>query len=169
MTNDVRYDTLSIPDNAPPAFHTAMNQALTPYIDNLENLLEGDFAATGNSLKEKIDSVRSELPEDLVTAIEGIATAASAGDTTDVADLLFRCGQATQSLELLRQSRAADSVLAAHPEGMPPEELENSDLDAVARFIAARDRFVRAVANFTLKALLVVVGLLVVGLVLGII
>ncbi len=146
-----------------------MNQSLAPYVENLENLLEADFAATGNNLNEKIDSVRSDLPEDVVTDIDTIAAAASMNNIPDLADLLFRCGQATQRLEVLRRSRAADNVVAAHPEGISPDELENTDLDAVARFIAARDKVMRFVADFTLKALLVIVGLLVLGLVLGII
>lgn len=87
----------------------------------------------------------------------------------DAAELIFRCGQVFERLESLRRSRIADSLSFATADGSLPDDLEMTELDAIARFVAARDRFMKAVANFTLKFLLLLVGLLVLGMLIGVI
>jgi len=48
-------------------------------------------------------------------------------------------------------------------------ELEKNDLDAIARFVKLRDQFLKTVADYTLKFLLVSAILLVLGLSFGLI
>jgi hypothetical protein len=84
-------------------------------------------------------------------------------------DFVFRCGQAFERLESFRQIRAAENLVFVPLNGSPPEEPEKTDLDAIARFVAARDRLLKAVASFTLKFLLVLAGLLILGMLIGLI
>lgn len=147
-----------------------MIESASLYLRNLESILENDFSATGDNLSEKLASIRLKLPDDLAAGIEElIAGSRSSPAEADWAALIFRCGQLSQRLEGLRQAWAAENVVSAHPAGIAPEELESTDLDAIARFIAARDRVMRVIADFTLKALLIILGLLIAGLALGII
>lgn len=147
-----------------------MTDAATLYLKKLEDMLVHDFAAKGETLAEKLESIRSKLPDELAADIESLAGHAPTGARVEEeAGLVFRCGQVSEQLRGVLLAQAAESVAAAHPAGLNTEELAPADLDAVARFMAARDRFMRAVANFTLKALLVIVGLLVIGLALGIV
>ncbi len=147
-----------------------MTDATTLYLKKLEDMLAHDFAATGDTLAEKLASIRSKLPDQLAADLESLAGHAPTGDNDDeVAGLVFRCGQLAEQLRGVLLAQAAENLAAAHPGGLDTEELAPADLDAVARFMAARDRFMRAVANFTLKALLIIVGLLIIGLALGIV
>lgn len=149
-----------------------MIESAAVYLKNLEISLERDLSATGNSLQEKLSSIRANIPDDLADKIEMVAAFSdrlNSEDSADWANMIFRCGQVAQQLEDLRRERAADDVMSAHPAGAAPTQMESADLDAVARFIAARDRLMRVVADFTLKALLLIVTLLVAGLALGVI
>lgn len=147
-----------------------MTDAATLYLKKLEDMLANDFAATGDTLAEKLASIRSKLPDELAGGLESLAEHAPSGESVEEeARLVFRCGQMAEQLRGVLLAQAAESLAAVHPDGLNTEELAPTDLDAVARFMAARDRFMRAVASFTLKALLILLGLLIIGLALGIV
>lgn len=147
-----------------------MTEAATHYLKKLEDMLVSDFAATGESLSEKLASIRNKLPDELAAGIENLAqTRLDDSDPEADTGFVFRCGQLAEQLRAVLLAQAAESVASAHPDGLNTADLAPADLDAVARFMAARDRFMRAVANFTLKALLISAGLLIVGLALGIV
>lgn len=141
------------------------------YTQELENFLATDFAATGSSLAEKISSIEGSLPTELREALREIVRRSHRTDETqtELMELVFRCGQAFERLQSLRRSRIVDSLTFVTADGSPPDDLEKTDLDAVARFVAARDRFMKAVADFTLKFLLVLSGLLILGVLIGLI
>lgn len=146
------------------------NESVKVYLQKLENLLDSDFSAEGGNLTEKLDSVGTGLPDELQVFLRDIAErAVRANQSEDFADLFFRFGQAAEQLRALRQNRAAESVASLRTDGLSPAQLEKTELDAIARFLAARDRVMRTVADFTLKALLILIGLLILGLLFGVV
>jgi hypothetical protein len=151
------------------------NETMMVYLHRLENQLDNDFAAQGDNLAAKTGSIRSLLPDELHALLRDIDTRATQlklsarNDGAGLADFAFHCGRAGEQLKALRQNRAAESVAALQINGLPPDGIEKTELDAVARFIAARDRILRVVADFTLKVLLILVGLLILAVVLGLV
>jgi hypothetical protein len=152
-----------------------INKTIQPYLGRLEHLLDSHFAAHGDDLTARIDSIRSLLPDDLLALLQDIDKCATQlklsaqDDSAALADFLFRCGLACEQLETLSQNRAAQSIAALQPDGLPPDEPDETELDAIARFIAARDRILRTVADYTLKALLILLGLFILALVIGLV
>jgi hypothetical protein len=142
------------------------------FIARLEKLLEEGFSAQGDSLEAKLQNASAELPDDLRESLSELAQESYVLEQTDKADLLqfaFRCGLLHERLETLAQNRLAANIAFLAPDGTSPLELEKNDFDALARFVDLRDRFLRVVADYTLKFLLVSVILLVLGVSLGLI
>ncbi len=136
-------------------------------ITKLETLLVEGFSAEGDDFAAKVRGLGHDLPEDLRDLLLELA-----GEQNRQGSSLafaFRCGQAYERLESLAQSRLAAHIAFLDPDGTPPLELEKNDLDAIARFVNLRNRFLKTVADYTLKFLLVSVILLVLGLSLGLI
>ena len=151
-----------------------MNELASHYIQKLEYLLARDFSAKGHDLEAKVTSIAAALPDELRDFLQGTALLGrrlhqSGEPNREVMDFVFRCGQAFERLESFRQIRAAENLVFVPLNGSPPEEPEKTDLDAIARFVAARDRLLKAVASFTLKFLLVLAGLLILGMLIGLI
>jgi hypothetical protein len=151
-----------------------MNELASQYTQKLESLLASDFSAQGHDLEAKARSVEAGLPDELRDFLQEIARLGrqlhqSREPDAEVMDFVFRCGQAFERLEALRQIRAAENLAFIPLDGSPPEEPGKTELDAVARFVAARDRLLKAVANFTLKLLLILAGLLILGMLIGLI
>lgn len=149
-----------------------MNELAAAYAQKLEDLLVRDFAANGRDVTETIGSIEASLPPELRDFLQEIAGRSrrlnrSREPSKDGAELIFRCGQALERLESLKQRRAEES-LASLP-GASPDEVDQTDLDAIARVLAARDRILQTAANYALKFLLVLVGLLILGVLIGLI
>jgi len=150
------------------------NELVTHYTQKLESLLARDYAARGSDLGEKLRCLEGSLPAELEAALKEIAGHSRelrhpSKSNEDVMDFIFACGQAFEQLDSLRRSRIAENLSFVPANGLPPGELEKTDMDAVARFIATRDRLMKGIANFMLKFLLVVVGLLILGVLIGVI
>jgi hypothetical protein len=151
-----------------------MNELAGRYTQKLVALLTRDFAAQGSDLTEAIGTIEASLPAELRDFLEEIAgrsrrLSQSREPAKDGTELIFRCGQALERLESLKQRRATENLAFLPGTGVSPEELDEADVDAIARFIAARDRFMKAAANFALKFLLVLIGLLILGVLIGVI
>ena len=151
-----------------------MNELAAGYTQKLEALLIRDFAAKGRDLTETIGSIEASLPAELRDFLHEIAGRSrrlnqSREPSKDGTELIFRCGQAFERLEFLKQRRAAENLALLPGEGVSPGELDQTDLDAIARFVAARDKILQTAANYTLKFLLVLVGLLILGVLIGLI
>lgn len=147
-----------------------MSESLKPLLGKLETLLAEGFSVEGVGLEAKTRAAGGELPEDLRTLLLVLAREAeSAGEGGDPLGFAFRCGQAHERLESLAQSRLAANIAFLGADGSPPLELEDKDLDAIARFVKLRDQILKTVADYTLKFLLVSVVLLVLGLSLGLV
>lgn len=138
-------------------------------IGKLETLLADGFSASGDGLDAKLRSVGAELPDDLRELLQQLAEQSQSVNQEDAIPFAFRCGQAHERLEALVQSRLAANIAFLDADGTPPLELEKSDLDAIARFVELRNRFLATVADYTLKFLLVSAILLALGLSLGLI
>ncbi len=146
-----------------------MTESTGYLIGRLETLLVEGFSAEGDGLEAKVHALGSELPEDLRELLQQLAKESGDLNQEGAVPFAFRCGQAHERLETLAQSRLAANIAFLDTDGIPPLELEKSDLDAIARFVRLRNQFLKTVADYTLKFLLVSVILLVLGLSLGLI
>lgn len=136
------------------------------YRQKLETLLAEDFYAEGGDLAAKVAGIGAGWPEDLAAFLRDLAATGRGLDGAQISDgealeFAFRCGQAVERLEAFKQRRVDESLAAVRADGMPMDPLAEEELDTMARLLAARDRVVKAVADFTLKALLFCLGLLV--------
>jgi hypothetical protein len=140
----------------------------------LEMLLVTDYSAKGESLEDKIHNLTAALPAETrkrlleLVARGRVLERAETGEA-DLAEFVFECGVLYEQVDFLRKAQLAEDLGLVEMDGLPPAELERSELDAMARFIVARDRLVAKVASFTLKALAVMGALFVIGLVFGIV
>jgi len=146
-----------------------MTESAGYLIDKLDALLKEGFSVEGDGLEAKVRKLGSELPEDLRESLRQLAKESNGLDKDGAIQFAFRCGQAHERLESLAQSRLAANIAFLGSDGTPPLELEQNDLDAIARFVKLRDQILKTVADYTLKFLLVSVILLALGLSLGLI
>ncbi|MEW6036878.1 MAG: hypothetical protein AB1648_01280 [Pseudomonadota bacterium] len=140
----------------------------------LDKLLAQDYGAKGSSLADRIHGLAAVLPADtrqrlLDLAARGESLARTDAGELALAEFVFDCGVAYEQADFLRKAQLAEELGLAGVNGLPPAGLERSDLDAMARFLAARDRLLAKVAGFTLKALAVMGALFVIGLVFGVV
>ncbi|QJD30895.1 hypothetical protein [Methylococcus geothermalis] len=140
----------------------------------LDTLLAEDYGAKGQGLADRIRGLTAVLPADtrkrlLDLVAQGESLARTGAGERALAEFVFDCGVAYERVDFLRKAQLAEDLGLVGMNGLPPAELERSDLDAMARFIAARDRLVAKVASFTLKALAVMGALFVIGLVFGVV
>lgn len=146
------------------------NEPVTSYCQRVEMALIHHLGARGDTLKAKISSVANELPEPLAILLTEIAGSASPTSSLDsAAELAFRCGQAVERIEDLARQRAAEDLIFTDSAGHAVTDPEKADLDTLSRFRAARDRFLRKAADFSLKLLAVLVLLTSVAFLIGII
>ena len=114
---------------------------------------------------------KSERSRDDAQAASGMGVACTRADEriaaavglSQCATTRFEPGQDVQMGGVLAGLPALCANGFLDPDGTPPLELDKSDLDAIARFVSLRDQFLRTVADYTLKFLLVSVILLVLG------
>ncbi|TAN53751.1 MAG: hypothetical protein EPN21_00710 [Methylococcaceae bacterium] len=139
-----------------------MNTPTTPqlYLQKLESVLADDFYAEGADLAAKTAHMADSLPTDLAEYLRDLAqySRETGGDPLELA---FRSGIAMERLAAYKKSRVDESLALAWPGDQPHPLLPEEEMDTLARLLAARDRVVKAVADFTFKALMVCLGLLV--------
>jgi len=127
-----------------------------------------DFAERA---KHAADLLPGELANPLAALVEARARikADSGAGSEQVADFVFRCGQLYEQIKAYRQIEMEMENVRVGSSSVEAEQLQPGQLDLMARFIETRDRIFRKVADFTLKALLIMLGLLTLGLLLGLI
>ena len=140
-------------------------------VPRLETLLVEGFSAEGSDLDAKVRAIGHQLPDDLREQLQSIAQShKNAGvDGNDPIEFAFRCGQAHERLANWVHSQLAANIDFLEPDGTSRADIEVKDYQALASFVAWRDQFLRTVADYTLKFLLVSVILLVIGLSFGLI
>lgn len=154
--------------------YSTLSTVLNLYTNKLETLLTRDFAADGATLTDKITSIEASLPEELKTFLQQLASRAdelrnTSASNDEIMEFIYRCGQAQERLELLKTSWIAETVDYVQADGLAPTELAPPEEHALVRFITARDRILKQLANFMLKFLLLMVALLILGMVIGIV
>ncbi|BBL73646.1 hypothetical protein [Methylomagnum ishizawai] len=139
---------------------------LAASLARLDALIAAEYRADPPDFAAKAQAIGPALPDELAQTLAGLVAAHASlqaepdPDDARIADFAFRCGQVH---EQLRAHRQIELELEASAQ-VPPAQAE-----PLARFIEVRDRLFRQVADFTLKALLVMLGLLTLGLVLGLV
>lgn len=143
-------------------------------LEPLKKLLATHFQGRGEDFRDLLASVEGQLPDKLREDLEELAGRADllsevSRDSEALLSFVFRCGQLHERLDALRLDRALGRLGFVHADDLPVEHLDKADLDAFARFAAARDRLLKTVADYTLKFLVVSAVLLMVGLSFGLI
>jgi hypothetical protein len=144
-------------------------------LSRLDDLLASQFNAAAPDFAGKAKSAAAELPEDIAQPLLELAgtygslRAQAEPSPAALADFAFRCGEVYRSLENHRQIQMELENVVVGSESVSANPLQNSQVEPLARFVEARDRIFRKVADFTLKALLIGLGLLTLGLFLGLI
>jgi hypothetical protein len=144
-------------------------------LSRLNELLTRQFGAAEPDFAGQAQSVGAELPEDLGQALRKLAVnleslrAQAEPPPSALAEFAFRCGELYSKLESHRQIQLELENVVVGPETVSANPLQSGQADRLAGFIEARDRVFRKVADFTLKALLIGLGLLTLGLFLGVI
>ncbi len=141
----------------------------------LNELLAAQFHTDQSDFSSNAHAAASRLPDDLVQPLAGLVEtqarlkAAPAVDTEHFVEFAFRCGQVYEQLKAYRQIEMEMENVRMVSGSVEAAQLQASQIEPLARFIEARDRLFRKVADFTLKALLVLLALLTLGLVLGLV
>lgn len=144
-------------------------------ITRLGTLLSTHFNAYQPDFTEKVSAIADDLPEELSELLTKIATRRlllkqdSDQDITKLAEFSFDCGQLYEKLEEYRRMEMEVENVRQGSFSVSPSPLQSAQVEKLSRFIEVRDRLFRKVADFTLKAILVGLGLLILGLFLGIV
>lgn len=142
----------------------------------LNEILVRDLGVTGENPMERIGNAAAILPDELAAPLTRIlklyppeAPTNSLTDHCSSGEFWFECGVAHERLRafVLARMEVESAIMGSGSVSTSP--LHNSESDQISRFISARDRLFRKVADATLKFLLIGLGLLTIGLLLGII
>ena len=115
------------------------------------------------------------LPDDLAQKLRGLLEAAERLEHTEAPDpqilgeTVFTLGQFHSEIVALSRAQAEIESAWIGTDTVEPRSLEGQQPEQIRKFLALRDRVFRQVADFTLKLLLGLFGLLVVLLILGLI
>ena len=141
----------------------------------LRDLIAQDFGVEARDFTEQARTVARRLPDDLAQIVAGLeAEWAALREHPDpaperLAGFAFRCGQAHAKLAAFRQVQMELENVVVGPDSLSTAALQAAQVEPLARLVELRDRVFRKVADFTLKALLIGLVLLAVGLFLGVI
>jgi predicted DNA-binding protein len=144
----------------------------------LAGLLNTQFGASAGDLTEKAQTVAVALPQELGQQLQKLAenlarlgseSEREAASPDQLADLAYAAGQICQQLVDHQQVRMELENVKVGPDYVSARALQRSEIEPLAKLLVTRDRIFRKVADFTLKALLMAVGLLILGLILGVV
>jgi hypothetical protein len=141
----------------------------------LRELLAREFGASAPDFASQVKAAVPRLPDDLAQILaklentETILRKEAEPLPEGLADFGFRCGQVYEKLMAHRQMQMELENVVVGPDSVSAAPLQASQIEPLARFVEVRDRVFRKVADFTLKALLIGLGLLTLGLVLGLV
>jgi hypothetical protein len=150
-----------------------------PSIDSclvkLGELLTQQFHAEAPDFAGKVKTAAPQLPNELaqalaeLVAMQAMLDKAPGPEPERFMDFAFQCGRVYEQLDAHRRIEMEMENAVIGPESVAASPLQSSQIEPLARFLEVRDRLFRKVADFTLKALIISLGLLVLGLVLGLI
>jgi len=148
-----------------------MNDIRQPFLHPLQTLLSDQFGASATDFARQVQQAVEQLPDELAAELKELAGRLGTEDpsSASTARFAFDCGCLYERLRSWRHHQLAAEAGTVSPEGKLPDSLEQEQMDSLARIIAARDRIFRKVADFTLKAILITLGLLALGMLLGVV
>lgn len=141
----------------------------------LDEILEHDLGITGDNAIERIGNAALILPDELAAPLIKIQklyppeAPNALADHWSSGEFWFECGVAHERLRAFVLARMEVESAIMGLESVSTSPLHNSQSAQISRFISARDRLFRKVADATLKFLLIGLGLLTIGLLLGIV
>lgn len=140
----------------------------------LDDILVQGFGATAATFAARAEQAAASFTDDLAQPLRAIVerhgrlAASPAADPRQAGEFCFACGVLHERLSALMQTRMELESAIVGPDRVSPTPLQRSQSDQLTRFIEARDRLFRKVADLTLKFLLIGLALLTLGLVLGV-
>lgn len=124
------------------------------------------------SFEEQMIQAAERLPDDLsrdtLRLLRELETYEAAKEPLLLGDLLFDMGILHEKIRAQSQAQMEIESAIIDLEGVRTASLEIPESERISRFIALRDQLFRKVADVTLKVMLILLALLILGLLLGI-
>ena len=156
-----------------------MTTNLQPLIDaslkTLDDSLIHHFGATAPTFAARVEEIAATLPDDVAQPLRALAAqqarllATAEPDPQAAGDFCFAAGALHEKLRAVLQAQMELESVIVGPGSVSATPLQRAQSEQVSRFIEARDRLFRKVADVMLKFLLIGLGLLTLGLMLGLI
>ena len=125
------------------------------------------------SFEEQMVQAAERLPDDLsrdtLRLLRELETYEAAKEPILLGDLLFDMGILHEKIRAQSQAQMEIESAIIDLEGVRTASLEIPESERISRFIALRDQLFRKVADVTLKVMLILLALLILGLLLGIV
>jgi hypothetical protein len=127
----------------------------------------------GISFEEQMVQAAERLPDDLsrdtLRLLRELETYEAAPEPFLLGDLLFDMGVLHEKIRAQSQAQMEIESAIIDLDGVRTASLEIPESERISRFIALRDQLFRKVADVTLKVMLILLALLILGLLLGIV
>ena len=127
----------------------------------------------GTSFEETMTQAADHLPEDLrretLRLLADIRAYQAAPDHAFLGDILFDMGILHEKIRAQSQAQMEIESAIIDLEGVRASPLNTPESERISRFIALRDEIFRKVADITLKAILIIFCLMILGLLIGIV
>ena len=125
------------------------------------------------SFEEQMVQAAERLPDDLsrdtLRLLRELETYEAAKEPILLGDLLFDMGILHEKIRAQSQAQMEIESAIIDLEGVRTASLEIPESERISRFIALRDQLFRKVADVTLKVMLILLAILILGLLLGIV
>lgn len=125
------------------------------------------------SFEKQMVQAAERLPDDLsrdtLRLLRELETYEAAKEPLFLGDLLFDMGILHEKIRAQSQAQMEIESAIIDLEGVRTASLEIPESERISRFIALRDQLFRKVADVTLKVMLILLALLILGLLLGIV
>ncbi|NBT45158.1 MAG: hypothetical protein EBT06_09580 [Gammaproteobacteria bacterium] len=127
----------------------------------------------GISFEEQMVQAAARLPDDLsrntLRLLRELETYEAAPEPLLLGDLLFDMGILHEKIRAQSQAQMEIESALINLDGVRTASLEIPESERISRFIALRDQLFRKVADVTLKVMLILLALLILGLLVGIV
>ena len=141
----------------------------------LDQLLTNDLGLTSPSFPQRIEEAITRLPDDFAEPLRHILNLHKRLETDGegkealMGEFCFACGAMHERIKAQTLARMEVESAIMGMDAVSTSPLQAAQSDQLGRLIATRDRIFRKVADVTLKVLIVILGLLILGLFLGLV
>jgi hypothetical protein len=148
---------------------------IEPSQRQLDQILTNDLRVTSTGFPQRIEEAITRLPEEFAQPLQhlldlhGRLQRVVDGEDEAIGEFCFACGAMYERIKAHTLARMEVESAIMGMDAVSTLPLQAVQSDQLSRMIATRDRIFRKVADITLKALLVIVGLLILGLFLGVV